>query len=283
MGLDTRHICRRRRVTSRARNLPPSTADEEATSRPVTGRMCGIHAAISHNAPDPISGTLETCLRSRGPDHLGSLTIHLADNDAPLFVALTSTVLALRGNHTTAQPLLDRDSGSALCWNGEAWRIHGEPVNGNDGEIVLSKLAAASALGQEAILDTLRAVEGPFAFVFVDKPNKTLYYGRDRLGRRSLLVKPNSPFQLSSISDASSTGWLEVEADGCYSISLTTSSFVSTIEPARHDWDSNEELVSEAIYRRETFADDVDIGAWHVQCDRTGRADGVDRRLRSCC
>ncbi|KAJ4145793.1 hypothetical protein LMH87_004628 [Akanthomyces muscarius] len=206
--------------------------------------MCGIHAAISQNTTDPISVTLEACLRRRGPDHLGSLTINLSDNDAQLYVALTSTVLALRGNHTTAQPLLDQDLGSALCWNGEAWRIHGEPVNGNDGEIVLSKLAAASFRGQEAVLETLRAIEGPFAFVFVDKPNRTLYYGRDRLGRRSLLVKPDSPFQLSSISDASCADWLEVEADGFYSISLTTSSFVSTVKPVRHDWDSNAELIS---------------------------------------
>ncbi|KAM3552362.1 hypothetical protein MY1884_007249, partial [Beauveria asiatica] len=173
-----------------------------------------------------------------------SLAISLPDNDAHLCVALTSTVLALRGNHMTAQPLLDQDSGSALCWNGEAWRIHGQPVTGNDGEFVLSKLVTASSHSQEAILNTLRAIEGPFAFVFVDKRNKVLYYGRDRLGRRSLLVKLESPFQLSSISDASTTGWLEVEADGCYSISLTSNSFLSTVEPSRHDWDNNAELIS---------------------------------------
>lgn len=242
-GLNHRHICRRPDALEIYHNQ--QAADEAATPRAVTRSMCGIHAVISPNAPDPVSGTLESCLRSRGPDHAGSLTINIPGNDAQLYVALTSTVLALRGNHTTAQPLLDQDSGSALCWNGEAWRIHGEPVNGNDGEIVLSKLAAASIRGQEAVLETLRAIEGPFAFVFVDKPNRTLYFGRDRLGRRSLLVKPNSPFQLSSISDASCAGWLEVEADGCYSISLTTSSFVSAVEPARHDWDSNAELVSQ--------------------------------------
>ncbi|KAM3427555.1 hypothetical protein MY4824_009376 [Beauveria thailandica] len=182
--------------------------------------MCGIHAAISQNVPSPISGTLEANLRCRGPDHLGSLTISLPDNDAHLCVALTSTVLALRGNHTTAQPLLDQDSGSALCWNGEAWRIHGQPVTGNDGEFVLSKLVAASSHGQEAILNTLRTIEGPFSFVFVDKRNKILYYGRDRLGRRSLLVKLEYPFQLSSISDASTTGWLEISALGIFNVTV---------------------------------------------------------------
>ncbi|KAM3520766.1 hypothetical protein NHJ13051_006660 [Beauveria bassiana] len=230
-------------VTWRALEIYQHQQQSTAHQRQARTRiMCGIHAAISHNVSSPISGTLEANLRCRGPDHLGSLTISLPDNDSHLCVALTSTVLALRGNHTTAQPLLDQDSGSALCWNGEAWRIHGQPVTGNDGEFVLSKLVAASSHSKEAILNTLRAIEGPFAFVFVDKRNKSLYYGRDRLGRRSLLVKLESPFQLSSISDSSTTGWLEVEADGCYSISLTSNSFLSTVEPSRHDWDSNAEL-----------------------------------------
>ncbi|KAM3542729.1 hypothetical protein ARSEF1564_004389 [Beauveria bassiana] len=230
-------------VTWRALEIYQHQQQSTAHQRQARTRiMCGIHAAISHNVSSPISGTLEANLRCRGPDHLGSLTISLPDNDSHLCVALTSTVLALRGNHTTAQPLLDQDSGSALCWNGEAWRIHGQPVTGNDGEFVLSKLVAASSHSKEAILNTLRAIEGPFAFVFVDKRNKSLYYGRDRLGRRSLLVKLEFPFQLSSISDSSTTGWLEVEADGCYSISLTSNSFLSTVEPSRHDWDSNAEL-----------------------------------------
>ncbi|TQV92239.1 asparagine synthetase domain-containing protein 1 [Cordyceps javanica] len=208
------------------------------------------------DVPFPISSDLETRLRSRGPDHLGSLIITVPDNDSQLCISLTSTVLALRGNHTTTQPLLDQDSGSALCWNGEAWRIHGEPVTGNDGEIVLSKLVAASIRGQRAILDTLRAIDGPFAFVFVDKPNRTLYYGRDRLGRRSLLSKPGSPLQLSSISDALTAGWLEVEADGCYSILLTTSSFLPTVEPSRHNWDSNGEFISALGKFNETVPED---------------------------
>ncbi|KAJ3497408.1 hypothetical protein NLG97_g1938 [Lecanicillium saksenae] len=225
--------------------------------------MCGIYAVISQNAPEPITGTLESRLRGRGPDHLGSVTISLQDKDlgTHLYIGLTSTVLALRGSHTIAQPLLDKDSGSALCWNGEAWRIHGAAVNGNDGEIVLSKLTTASAQGHKAILDILRSIEGPFAFVFVDKPSRTLYYGRDRLGRRSLLVKPDSPFQLSSISDTASKGWVEVEADGCYSIPLTTDSLTSTVEPARHGWDSNQELISAlAIFNATVPSVPIELG-----------------------
>lgn len=257
----------------RARNLPASTARFSHQLQRLAERMCGIYAVISQNAPEKITGDLETCLRSRGPDHIGSLTISAEDDDSPLYIALTSTVLALRGDHTTVQPLLDSSSGSALCWNGEAWRIQGQPVSGNDGEVVLSKLSAASAGGQEAILDTLRAIEGPFAFVFVDKPSKMLYYGRDRLGRRSLLVKPDSPFQLSSIPDTSSAGWLEVEADGCYSIPLTSNSFASAVEPVRHDWDSNQELVSEKMEYPQTLANYSDIGTRSLQCKHTRRVE----------
>lgn len=206
--------------------------------------MCGIHAATSQTPPDSISGSFKTCLCNRGPDHLGRATITLRDENAELHVALTSTVLALRGSHITAQPLIDDASGSVLCWNGEAWKIQDQPVEGNDGELVLSKLTEAGAHGQDAILDMLRAIEGPFAFIFVDKPSQTMYYGRDRLGRRSLLVNPNAPFQLSSISDVS-TGWEEVEADGCYTLSLEPKNF-SAEKPLRHEWDSNEELVSKS-------------------------------------
>ncbi|KAJ6783949.1 hypothetical protein PWT90_02132 [Aphanocladium album] len=200
------------------------------------GWLDGLATGAGNNPNIVVKGVDEAVKR------ILDVTTSFEDDSSQLYVGLTSTVLALRGSHTIAQPLLDPDSGSALCWNGEAWRIQGAALSGNDGEIILSKLTAASVHGQKAILDTLRAIEGPFAFVFVDKPSKTLYYGRDRLGRRSLLVNPEFPFQLSSISDTSCTGWLEVEADGCYIIPLTACSLTSTVEPVRHDWDSNQEL-----------------------------------------
>jgi asparagine synthetase B (glutamine-hydrolysing) len=34
----------------------------------------------------------------------------------------------------------------------------------------------------------LYSIEGPFAFVLYHRPSKTIYFGRDRLGRRSLLL-----------------------------------------------------------------------------------------------
>ena len=88
---------------------------------------------------------------------------------------------------------------------------------GNDTEAVLDLLLKAtlsrSDSSHDPVLEALRTVEGPFAFIYFDRPSKCLYYGRDRLGRRSLLVNAKDPFTLSSIPESLSDDWAEVEAD----------------------------------------------------------------------
>ncbi|KAM0511184.1 hypothetical protein ACHAPE_010135 [Trichoderma viride] len=211
--------------------------------------MCGIHAAISADEGyHKLSPGLEHRLRSRGPDHLGAVKTQLLQDDASsLYLTLTSTVLSLRGDHVARQPLVNEGSGSVLCWNGEAWKLGGKPVEGNDGEAILSLLIAASSNSsgsRDSVLDALRSIEGPFAFIFLDKKTKRLYYGRDRLGRRSLLLKRGEEFLLSSVAEAPAVGWAEVEADGCYTIQLSETSSPKDLMPVRHDWDQTEALVS---------------------------------------
>ncbi|PNY27336.1 Asparagine synthetase domain-containing protein [Tolypocladium capitatum] len=211
--------------------------------------MCGIHAAISASADSPVSSSLERRLRNRGPDHFGRVKARLDDGDKCLFLSFTSTVLSLRGDHVARQPLVDEATGSVLCWNGEAWKLRGQPIEGNDGEAILSELSAASRRGagkedDDGVLDVLRAIEGPFAFIYFDKPAARVYYGRDRLGRRSLLVKPGDPFSLSSVAESRAAGWVEVEADGCYALELDASSLSGEPIPTRHDWVQDDALVS---------------------------------------
>ncbi|KAF5021827.1 hypothetical protein F66182_6120 [Fusarium sp. NRRL 66182] len=206
--------------------------------------MCGIYAAIS-SSPDPkISPELERCLANRGPDHTGTVKTQLDVGGPGLFLTFTSTVLSLRGDHVAKQPLVDPDTGSVLCWNGEAWGIKGEPVQGNDGEAVLALLAGASRESGDEILNVLRAIEGPFAFMYLDKPANRLYYGRDRLGRRSLLVKEGVPLVLSSIAETTVDGWTEVEADGCYTMDLFGGNLSSALIPQRYDWTADASMVS---------------------------------------
>ena len=144
------------------------------------------------------------------------------------------------------QPLVDEPSGSILCWNGEAWKIGGELVRGNDGEAVLALLTEASreTKDDDGVLKALRTIEGPFSFIYFDKPVNRLYYGRDRLGRRSLLVTPGSPFSLSSIAETPVDGCSEVEADGCYTIQLDHGDLGTDLVPTRHDWANDTTLVS---------------------------------------
>jgi asparagine synthetase B (glutamine-hydrolysing) len=208
--------------------------------------MCGIHVAITR---DPGTGalppSLHDCLCNRGPDHVAQVTARLKPRASreDAFLTFTSTVLSLRGDHVTEQPFQDPQTGSVLCWNGEAWRIGGRVVRGNDGEAVFALLRGASSSGtgsSDAVLGALRSVEGPFAFVYFDAPSQTLYFGRDRLGRRSLLIchdDTEESLVISSVAETCEERWKEVEADGVYSMALHHESFFSPYAPPlRHDW-----------------------------------------------
>ncbi|KAK1574462.1 asparagine synthase [Colletotrichum navitas] len=187
--------------------------------------MCGIHVSVSREGFQSLPATTRTCLCSRGPDHLGevqSQTRTSSPDAKPVFLNFTSTVLALRGDHVTKQPFHDASSQSVLCWNGEAWKIAGAPVQGNDGEAVFSLLTAASGrdASEDQVLNVLRSIEGPFAFVYFDAAASRIYYGRDRLGRRSLLLNQQEGLRFSSIAESTSPEWAEVEADGIYVLDL---------------------------------------------------------------
>lgn len=152
----------------------------------------------------------------------------ITKNGSSCWISAMSTVLALRGDHVTVQPFIDPSSGSVLCWNGEAWKFGSDSIEGNDGQLLLDLLMRASSTQKGvsestiAVLNILQTASGPFAFVFVDKVHSQIYFGRDRLGRRSLLYKLDgdlNSLQLSSVADASSGAWKEVEADAIYRLS----------------------------------------------------------------
>lgn len=197
--------------------------------------MCGIFASLSrHQHVRPDRGTT-LFLANRGPDCCHSLERSI---DA-VHAVFRSTVLALRGSSVVPQPLLDAASGSILCWNGEAWEIDQEPVTGNDSQAVLELFRDACGRSPPnsaaAVVDCISRIRGPYAFVFYDAVGRRLFYGRDCLGRRSLLQSTNhaGDFVLSSICDGHvSSSWREVEADGIYMVDLDAG--VSTTFRATH-------------------------------------------------
>jgi asparagine synthetase B (glutamine-hydrolysing) len=179
--------------------------------------MCGIFCSISRNcfiSPDKATKQL---LQNRGPDSSGQREIVV---DAPP-----------RENAKAPPALHHADTDSTFCWNGEAWSVGDELVTGNDSQLIFAKFLTASSNNApedsiRAVITLLTTIRGPYAFVFYDAVHKLVYYGRDCLGRRSLLRKTtlDDTLVLSSVCDnASGDSWTEVEADGIYIVDLNVS------------------------------------------------------------
>ena len=212
--------------------------------------MCGIFFSCSQERHQPPSNALLDHLKRRGPDAADSMllsvtlkTIALQNSGSKVqtrtcFLNFLSTVLSLRGSSVVRQPLRDLGSGSILCWNGEAWKIGSQLIQGNDAEHVFDAfldaikrhsdnvdgMLASRDHSLQIVVDVLSSITGPYAFVFYDAQHHRVFYGRDVLGRRSLLIRRSSTtiIELSSICDPiGSEDWLEVEANGIYVLDLT--------------------------------------------------------------
>lgn len=216
--------------------------------------MCGIHAVITRNKRRASSVEISRFVANRGPDHQGVEVREVTSQKGTgVFLSFCSSVLALRGDQLTPQPFVDSNTGSLLCWNGEAWTVDDQPVNGNDGRTVFESLLATSAtivshsdvIGRHSpVLEAMRRVAGPYAFVYYDKSSELIYFARDPLGRRSLLYMvdhDSQTMELSSVADRSITGsWNEVEADTLYVIACGNSdSLLDSLSGAGFQLDSS--------------------------------------------
>jgi asparagine synthetase B (glutamine-hydrolysing) len=202
--------------------------------------MCGIFFSLSSSCAIEPDEEVSQLLRQRGPDANGLKTVPIpATSRDPnggvktdqLYAYFYSSVLALRGDQITRQPFTKTGSDSILCWNGEVWKAHGTQVEGNDTAFVFDLLCKASERAEDdqfhssvtQVLEALHLLRGPYAFVFFDALRRRVYFGRDCLGRRSLLRRTNEDghLTLSSVSSkVDGESWVEVEADGLYMIQL---------------------------------------------------------------
>ena len=160
-------------------------------------KMCGI-LLVPYNQP-----SLAEKNSKRGPDAQSQFICQ----DFTLF----GYVLHLRGQ-LVPQPLVIEDH--VLCFNGELY----EPMpQGNDTLYVMEQLILAD--NEEAMLEAISQLKGEFAFVYYRPSSRVLYYGRDYLGRRSLLWNPNQ-FALASVGDHGD--WLEVPTTGLFKMDFST-------------------------------------------------------------
>lgn len=221
--------------------------------------MCGIFFSLSTNGS--VLPNEETCtlLRNRGPDSFQVHTVqrslapgHSVHSPAPnIVLTFVSTVLSLRGDRIHSQPFVDPTTQSVLCWNGEAWKIAGEPVQDNDTELIFQSFlhAIKPCSGQELsrtsterdekgavrrIADVISNITGPFSFVFYDAVNSKLYFSRDCLGRRSLLrgLDEAGNLRICSICDSSSsTHFDEVDTNGVHMIDFEQNILQNALGP----------------------------------------------------
>jgi asparagine synthetase B (glutamine-hydrolysing) len=158
----------------------------------------------------------EYLLLRRGPDKLNKHVIseHVSQ------ITFLSSVLHLRGDFTP-QPIIDQ-SGNILIWNGEIFGGIDVPDDQNDGLILSFEL---SKCNEDDIPKLMSRIDGPWSFAYWKPETKTLWFGRDRLGRRSLLVSYNNfRFAISSVAiNHPDFDWEEVTTSGIYSINFNTS------------------------------------------------------------
>eukprot|EP01132_Coremiostelium_polycephalum_P007589 gene7589-9330_t len=188
---------------------------------------------------------LESRLLNRGPDSVRKELKQVfykksstsdTDSNSSISITLVSSVLGLRGP-LTPQPLHDESNGNILLWNGELFDGYDIGVHDNDTKLLLHLLSGIKSSDPREILDIMVKIKGPFAFIFWHEKERRLWFGRDVLGRRSLMVNRNDhsnendggAFIISSMGvfpngiDDSSSGqslpkWFEVNTFGLYSI-----------------------------------------------------------------
>ncbi|XP_051146030.1 uncharacterized protein LOC127261725 [Andrographis paniculata] len=220
---------------------------------------------------------IESALRRRGPDSVGATSIGLTcgehdDCSLQSFVQIEEAVgngcgnelcgelrffgatLQLRGVRPVVQPLIDA-LGNVLVYNGEIFGGIDLSSDSNDTEVLMQCLgqccscvshieecrsSCCSEGSQKSVLELLSGVRGPWALIYWQGSSKTLWFGRDALGRRSLLVHwptDHDPrLLLSSVSPSSIQQHYETDDEkgknghdfweelpcGVYSLSMST-------------------------------------------------------------
>lgn len=169
--------------------------------------MCGIFLGLDGTALEP---TLKADLLARGPDFSAETRWDLGGKAVTLF----SSVLHMRGSEVTEQPVVKGDL--VFQWNGELFA--GLPVSTFESDTLT---VFAMLAGGVHVADCLREIQGPYAFTLLDLRARTVWFGRDPFGRRSLVYRRDN-FCISSLIPASeaSDHWTEVLCDRLYSYSF---------------------------------------------------------------
>lgn len=180
--------------------------------------MCGILLRLCKSIPPPLHKSFENAIRQRGPDAYEYLRIKISPI---LIVDFHASVLALRGPSVQTQPI-QSSSGNVLMFNGQIFG--GEPrisLSENDTKNLFRRLDNCQSL--EQVLQTISSIKGPFSIVFYHACSQSIIFGRDRIGRRSLVWNIDDASEELIISSIGSgeDNISEVSADGIFVLDLT--------------------------------------------------------------
>ncbi|KAG9000260.1 hypothetical protein FRB90_011867 [Tulasnella sp. 427] len=192
--------------------------------------MCGIVFSISLSGPEShveseyhtLLAGLDSLNALRGPDHQRTIELEIPSNGPTLNGSAYASVLHLRGQSVTPQPHRVYQ-GDILCWNGEIFDGLEVLPRENDGKKLYEALCGASKP-----VEVLAEIEGPYAFVFYQAATNNLYYARDPIGRRSLLVhyptkeRPHVIIASSCNGTAAGYNFEEVTPDGIHCVKFNT-------------------------------------------------------------
>ncbi|KAF8219244.1 hypothetical protein L208DRAFT_1427107 [Tricholoma matsutake] len=165
--------------------------------------MCGIFFSLrwdeipfNSTAFVELSHKLQVANSARGPDAQGFHRVFVnpaADEKQPsLILEFFASQLRLRGHASIVQP--HEKEGNVLCWNGEIFDgldVSEISLQENDGVRLFQKLHSLKS--PEQIRDVFATIEGPYAFIYYHAFSQCLFFARDPLGRRSLLIHEYTP------------------------------------------------------------------------------------------
>ncbi|XP_065332212.1 asparagine synthetase domain-containing protein 1 [Cloeon dipterum] len=202
--------------------------------------MCGIFCLFSsekccekNNKLQSLKSHFKSSILERGPDCSSELEFNLEGWNAYFF----ASVLGLQGAEITSQPATDEE-GNLLLWNGDVFGGPTIPPATSDTTFLSQSLQSTQG-SQKDIVNILSSVEGPWSFVYWNRATKELWFGRDPLGRHSLLwnAKCSSNLVLSSIGHRL-TEFEEVPAIGIFLAKFSEEAYSVTLFPW-HNLDIN--------------------------------------------
>ncbi|KVH97715.1 Asparagine synthase, partial [Cynara cardunculus var. scolymus] len=113
---------------------------------------------------------------------------------------------------------------------------------------------SSSGNGKYSVPELLSTIKGPWALIYWQASSKTIWFGRDALGRRSLLVHwpstKDSRFMLSSVSPPSA-----IDERAVYSLSMSALKLDENLvgEVRRHNW--TDPMLEELIKWERTYVE----------------------------